>query len=660
MNRAEKQAVVEVAVEALGVLAEEAATLEPREKRTVVQWAADERVLDAKTAAIPGRFNWEYTPYLIEPALAISDPEVRAVILQKCAQCGGTELTNNVVGWAVDESPTPMMVIMPSERDVSRRVDTRLREMFQACPSLMRHLGGDLANLNIGKETILDNCIIYLAWASSAAALGDSPVCLVIFDEVDKYPGLVGREADPISLGEQRQRTFLFAKTFELSTPTDQWGRIHADFQAGDRREWWAKCPHCGEYHILKWANVQLDKTKDGKLLTPAEYAAGGHARYACSLCGAIWTEAERWEAVSAGRWAPAGQGVDAEGKLTGKASPNPRRSYHVSALMLYPGFVSMDALAEKWALARERYHGGDYGPLIDFINSQLGEVYTPTEATTDQTALAKHIGGYAFNTLPEGVRVLTAGVDVQMDCFYAAVWGWGAGYENWLIARRRIETTSFGEGAAGQMDFEPLREFLGQTFPIVGKTDGSEGETMPISLTFIDAQYRTDQVYEFCAGFTSGGDCYPARGEDGMRDGYMTPSKLERTTARRRRVLRRGQLELWRCSTLLLKSQLARLMNVPNAGAGYMHLPEGTDEDFLKQMTSEYLRSHRGRNRYGKMRDERLWILKPEHTANHYWDASYLALAAARHRGVHRLTETAEPPRKAGRRMSSMERFRR
>ncbi|HUT55113.1 MAG TPA: phage terminase large subunit family protein, partial [bacterium] len=162
---------VEVAVEALGVLAEEAATLEPREKRTVVQWAADERVLDPLTAPIPGRFNWDYTPFWIEPALAMSDPEVRAVIIQKPAQCGGTELTNNVVGWAIDENPVPMMVIMPSERDVSRRVDVRLRAMFQACPSLMRHLGDDLSNLNIGKETILDNCILYLAWASSAAAV---------------------------------------------------------------------------------------------------------------------------------------------------------------------------------------------------------------------------------------------------------------------------------------------------------------------------------------------------------------------------------------------------------------------------------------------------------------------------------------------------------
>ncbi len=651
----------EIEFPSVGPLVEERAVLEPRRKRTVVEWAQQERVLDRKTSAIPGRFNWEYVPFLREPALCISDMAIRRITVRKCTQAGVTELLNNIIGWAVDESPAPLMLVMPKESDTARRMETRIRPMFEACASLLRHLDGDLERLNVGKETVLDNCIVYLAWATSAAALADSPVCLLLLDEIDKYPDRVGKEGDPASLAEKRQRTFVFAKTIEGSTPTDQYGRIGIDYNAGDRRRWWVRCPHCRRHHVMRWGHVVLDKNDKGQLLSRAEYAGGGRARYVCPDCAVAWSEADRWSAVQAGRWAPGGCSVDAKGRIVGQIPRTNHRSYHISALMLYPGFSSIDKLAGAWAHAVARQKSGDLGPMIDFVNSELGEVWAEAEAATDIDVLREHVEGYEPDTVPPGAMILTAAIDVQQDHFYATVWGWGYGFEGWLVSAQRIETEIVGEGPTGVMDFTPIRQLLGRTWPRVDADGKATGENIPIALTFIDSQYRPDQVYDFCAGFTTG-DCWPARGDDSLRDVYMQPSNLEKSASvRRRALLRRAGLQLWRISSYMVKSQLARLMNVPAEGPGYVHLPAGTGEEFLGQMTAEHLKVNRRRNRYGKMETTRIWTLKPEHIANHYWDCSYLALAAARRRGVRNLPDPKAPAssrRRIVRRMSTIERF--
>ena len=94
--------------DAAGALAGEREVLEPRRRRTVVEWAEAHRILEPRTSAIPGRWSWKYVLFLVEPAEAMTDPAVRTITIKKCGQAGGTELTNNIIGWVIDESPCPM------------------------------------------------------------------------------------------------------------------------------------------------------------------------------------------------------------------------------------------------------------------------------------------------------------------------------------------------------------------------------------------------------------------------------------------------------------------------------------------------------------------------------------------------------------------------
>ena len=287
----------------LPIQPEEMEVLEPRERINAAQWAVNKRKLSAKTSDLAGDWSHEYTPYLVEIMEALSDMGTRQVTLVKCSQSGGTETCLNFLGWVIDESPGPALIVMPREDDASRRVNTRIRPMFESTPSLRRKLpGGRLENLYIGKETVLDNLILYLAWSGSAAALADNPVCYVILDEVGKFPGGAGKEADPVSLAKKRQRWFYWrSKLFVLSTPVIEDDLVDREFKRGDQRRWWSRCVHCGRRHVLAWGNVHMEKDGRGNLLDPEEYELGGRAWYVCPQCGTAWSEMDRWQAVAAG-----------------------------------------------------------------------------------------------------------------------------------------------------------------------------------------------------------------------------------------------------------------------------------------------------------------------------------------------------------------------
>lgn len=613
----------------------------PRQRRSVVEWADQERYLDEATSSIPGRWDWDITPWMREIAETVTDPEVRKTVIMGPVQMGKSELTNNVLGRTVDEAPAPTMIVMPTEDVAKRRIRTRVRPMFAACPSLRRHLpGGELEGLNAGQETVLDNMILYLAWANSGVALSDVPACNVILDEVDAYPLTVGDEGDPVSLAENRQRTFPFAFTLEVSTPRGGGRRIVTDYNEGDRCEWWVPCPHCGGWHKPEWRHVGLDKDEQGSFLPASRYESGEHARYVCPQCGACWDEPDRWTAVRAGQWVPFGCSVGDDGTLRGRRQRGRRiRSFHVWCFLLHPAFFDLGEKARKWVFATRQEKAGNPGPMTDFVNNELGRPRRESDATTSVEDLRdRKQSGYRMGTVAEGVRLITCGVDVQQDHFLMAVWGWGASMECWLIDAVRIGTSVAGDGPNAAMTFDPLAAALVQAYP---RDDGGEAG---IDFGLVDYQFRSDQVADFCVAFAPF-PLWPARGDDNLRDKPTRTSDLEGgRDPQRARKLKSAGLPLLRVSMLLVKNRLARIQQTATPGPGYMHLPEDVPPAFVDQMASEELKLI-PRRVQGRIKTERRWEMKPDATANHYWDCSVYALAAALQRNAHRFGD--EPPRR-------------
>ena len=162
----------------LPLLPEEAELLRPRQRPPLVEWMEANYMLAGGTSAIEGPWSREYTPYFVPIAEWLSDTVTREVWVFACSQSGKSTFGTGWTGYIVENSPGPMMLIMPGKEDVKNRVEARFRPMFEANEDLLRHVSGQrVKNIFIGKQTVLDNMIHYIGWPNTAQSLADKPVC---------------------------------------------------------------------------------------------------------------------------------------------------------------------------------------------------------------------------------------------------------------------------------------------------------------------------------------------------------------------------------------------------------------------------------------------------------------------------------------------------
>jgi phage terminase large subunit GpA-like protein len=587
----------------------------------MVVWAQEHYVLPRETAQIHGRWSPDYVPFWLEPMKWWSGGSMRQLNAAACTQAGKTEFANIALGYAADVDAGPFLVVLPTQDVATQRLATRIRPMFRSCPRLMKKIGNDLANFNIGKETIMDDMILYIAWANSAITLSDRPIRYVVFDEPTKYPSSVGTDTDPISLGKRRQRGFtLNAKTYCCSSPVLEDDLFWKEWEKGDPYDWHVPCPKCGRWHQMAWERVELDKDDQGRLLDPKEYTRGGHARYVCPHCKGRWTEYQRWQAVEAGQWVQAGAHVVQDGRIEGGRPAGPVRSIRIWAGMLHPIFQTMDGLAAEWAAAQLAKRQGNVKILQDFINNQLAGPWRETAKATPVEQLRTHIDPkYPTGGVPQQVLFTTRGIDVQLDHFYVAEVAWGDLSECWVTFYARIDTGDTQQLA----NWGPLEDYLKSGTPLA---EDPSRRAHP-AMTSIDCAYHTEEAIAFCRQCQRQGiPIIPSRGSEHMRRGIMQPFK-----DCSKQILRYDFNEDYYKGILH-----SMLFLAAEPGPGYMHLPADTTDEFLDHLTSEEAREIPVRGRRIT-----IWVNKGG-GANHWWDCLVHARNAAEKVGVRWLDPRA------------------
>jgi phage terminase large subunit GpA-like protein len=163
---------------------------------------------------------------------------------------------------------------------------------------------------------------------------------------------------------------------------------------------------------------------------------------------------------------------------------------YHLNTLYAPGGWssVSWGALAEQWERGK-----GDPEAVKVYVNTIDGETYDETEdATTDPETLQGRAEVYA-RPVPDGVRVLTAGVDVQQDRVEVEVVGWGDGEESWSI-----DFVALPGDPTGPQLWADLDDYLRRRWDGYG-----------IAAVCVDSGYMAQQVQDWC---------YHRRGRTGLR----------------------------------------------------------------------------------------------------------------------------------------------
>lgn len=511
--------------------------LKPPPKLTIDTWADTYRMLSTKTSSEPGRWRTDRVPFQREVMRAISDKKTEKIVMMYGAQLSKTEILMNTFGFYADYDPAPIMFLMPTKDMAQDFSSTRLNDMIMSTPQLKSKIIENDNARDTKRQKEFAGGYIVLTGSNSAAELASRPIRILLADEIDRFPGDVKGEGDPLNLAIERTKTFWNKKIVLTSTPTVKGqSRIEQEYENSTREEFYIPCPKCGSLERLEWKNIVFED------LT-----------HKCNACLEKSTEHEWKKNMLYGEWIAGNEEID----------PYLVRGFHISEL--YSPFSKWSGIIKKFKESK-----GDVQLMKVFTNTALGETWEEKFDKIDFIDLDKRRENYDCE-IPERVLVLTAGVDVQDDRLEVEVVGWGVEEESWGIYYKVIMGSP-----AEQYVWDRLDEILDKEYSY------KNGEKIKILCACIDTGgHFTQEVYQFIKPREIK-RVFGIKGRGG--DGVSYLSKPRKTD--------RVGISLFTIGVNTGKETILSRLKIDMEGARYMHFPSneerGYDETYFKGLTAE------------------------------------------------------------------------
>ncbi len=557
--------------------------LQPPEDLSVSEWADKYRILDSKTSAMPGPWRNENTPYLKEVMDEMLNYETEEIIFCKCTQVGGTEAMQNMLGYIIQQDPSPAMVVYPTDTLADSISVNRVQPMIKACKTLKKVYR---ENESSKKELQFDGMYLTLAGSNSPASLASKAIKYLLLDEVDKYPGASKKEADPISLARERTKTFRNRKIYMTSTPTLKSNHIWKALEEADvEKHYFVPCPHCGELIELKFAQIKWPG-KD-KIMSNADRA--DMAVYVCQECGGVISDQHKDQMLRYGEWKAIRRNTASSKKV----------AFWINTL--YSPFVRFSEIAKEFMDSKD-----DPDKLQNFVNSWLAEPWEDTKLKTSADTVMERQTELPEFVIPPWAIFLTGGVDIQETTLYWTIRAWGP----------FITSQNIAHGQA--LSFQDVEQIMNLPY------QKADGETLIVALCLIDSGYDADSTYDFCANNSDW--AMPVKGSSNPMLSHFKLSKINKADSRA------FGMNLVLVDGDKYKDMIAARMAKDN-GRGSWMVYEGCDMDYAEQVTAE----HKVNEKSGNSTVQR-WRPKRTHIDNHYLDAEVYSLGAADILGVRTL----------------------
>lgn len=544
-----------------GELRQRRSDVRPPEPLSLSEWANKYAVLSKETSAQTGRFrSFAYQDGMMD---AITDPAVTQVSVMKSARVGYTKILDHVVGYYLAHDPSPILIVQPRVEDAEDYSKTEIAPMLRDTPVLAEICGDPKAkdsNQTILKKTFANGANLTLVGANSPGGFRRITCRIILFDEVDGYPsGGAGVEGDQIALGIKRSETFWNRKIALGSTPTVKGtSRIEKAYEESDQRRYYVPCPHCGEFQVLEWGGpetpygIKWDKDENGEGIPESAY-------YVCRHNGCVIHHNEKSGMVKHGEWR-------ATKPFKGHAG------FHIWAgYSLFPN-AAWKYLVAEWLRVKN-------DPLMrqTFINLVLGEPYEDRgEKALSEKRLLERCEVYAAE-VPDGVAVLTAGIDTQDGRFEIEVTGWGRNEESWSIAFDVIE----GDLETNE-PWQRLDAYLKQVWR------RADGRGFTIMAACMDSGgHHTQKVYEF-AKERLGRRIWAIKGES-ARGGKRSPVWPTKKPTSKSKASFKPIIIGVNAAKDTIRGRLH--IDPPAPGepaASYMHFPADRDLNYFSQLLAE------------------------------------------------------------------------
>ncbi|MFA5262034.1 MAG: phage terminase large subunit family protein, partial [Candidatus Omnitrophota bacterium] len=525
---------------------------------TVSKWADNNRVLSRESSAEPGQWMTERAEYQRGIMDAVNDPAVEDVVVISSSQVGKTESLNNIIGYFIEQDPSPLMVVQPTLEMAHTWSKDRLSPMLRDTPVLNRKVKN--ARSRDSENTILSKIFpggnLTISGANSPATLAGRPKRIVIGDDVDRWPASAGTEGDPVKLLFKRTTAFWNRKRILFSTPTNQNSRIQKAFNETDKRYYFVPCPKCGEYQILKWKDkvtgkyhVKWEKDKHWKHLP-------GTAYYECFHCVTHLTDADITWMVRRGEWR-------ATAPFNGKAG--------FSLNEIYSPWVKLAETVANFIEAEK-----DPELLKVWVNTALGEIFEERGDAPQWERVFMRRERYEIGKIPSGGLLLVAGADVQKDRIEVEIVAYGRGRQSWSIDYRIIS----GDVSGGE-PFKELDALLAERFP------HELGGSACIRMLAIDSGYETQAVYNWVRRYPPN-RVMAIKGQQSLSGVLGMPRLVDILIDGKK--YERG-MKYWPVGVSVLKTELYGLLRLDKPTEsfpdGWCHFPE-YDEEYFKGLTAE------------------------------------------------------------------------
>lgn len=575
----------------------------PPEELTVAEWADKHRRLSPETSAEAGPWRTSRTPYLREPMEAFTDPKVRKIVMVAASQVGKSEIELNIIGYIIDQDPGSILYVQPSLDDARKFSRLRIAPMIRDSKVLKAKVS-DVKTRDSG-NTILQKSfpggMLTITGSNSASALASTPARYIIGDERDRWALSAGTEGDPWALAEARQTTFYNAKAVEVSTPTIKGSSNIADsFDKGTQERWCHLCPECGEYGEIIFDRIQF-KHSSKKIRGKKVYKIDGPITWACPHCGCIIPE-ETMRRQPAKWIAENPDAYEAEGT----------RSFWLNAFS--SPWVPWEKIALKFLQAQ-----GDPQKLKVVYNTLLGQLWENRGDLPDEDGLMARREDYGTNAdgspveVPEGVLVLTCGVDTQDNRLEYEVVGHGHYGETWGIKKGYI----MGKPDTDEV-WQQLDDIIGHVYHFK-----DNGHGLRISITCVDSGgHYTQEVYLRCRARKNKA-VFAIKGKGGDGIPFVTPPSQVKIVVDGQTI---GKCWLYTLGVDAGKETIMSNVQVQEPGAKYCHFPAGDsygyDSYYFNGLLSEKLeltQTKRG-NRWA-------WVKLPGHERNEPLDCRNYAL---------------------------------
>ena len=564
----------------------------PPEDLTVSEWAEKYRRLSPESSAEGGAWRTDRTPYLRDIMDAFSNPKVRHIVLVAASQVGKSEMENNVLGYIIDVDPGSVLFIHPTIDDAKDYSKMRIAPMIRDCPTLRRKVADPKQrdSKNTIRQKSYPGGILTLCGSSEAHALASKPIRYILGDERDRWATSAGTEGDPWSLAKRRQTTFYNAKAVEVSTPTIKGTSvIDRAYSECSQARWVSQCPHCGEFHEIKWADIRFEY--DERTVGQRQHYDVKEIWYICPGCGGI--SDERTIKKAPAHWEHSDMKEYERGEL----------SFWLNAFV--SPWMGWEEIIREFLSAR-----GDSKRMQVVYNTIFGQVWENRGDTMDEEGMMSRREDYEAE-LPDGVLVLTCGIDTQDDRLEYEVVGHGHFGETWGISAGII---------MGKPDNNETWVKLDEVLDRVWKF--KDGVGLKIAVSFQDeGGHYTQEVRKRCRERLSK-KLYAIKGMAGQDRPFTSPPKQQKIIVDGRHY---GSCWVYSIGVDAGKQMIMDSLRVTEPGNRYAHFPRRDDygHAFFHGLLSERLTYSEGKKQPWS------WEKIPGHERNERLDCRNYAMAA-------------------------------